>query len=264
MLLNILNLSVAVRDSETLHDKMILSNVNVKVGRGEIVALVGASGSGKSTAALSAMKLLPPELKIKSGQVLWKGEDILAMTPAELRRVRGADIAMIFQEPLYAFNPLFLIEEQIDEALRAHQKLDEDERQARIIDLLVQAGVRDAQRVMKSYPHQLSGGLRQRAMIAQALAGKPKLIIADEPTSSIDVTLQAKVMELFFRLKKNLGISFLLITHDFGVVRHLADRVYIMRQGEVIESGDVSEIFMHPREDYTCRLIEATGEKFSD
>lgn len=254
MLLNINNLTVSVKGE----DKPIVSDVNVRVYRGEIVALVGASGSGKTTTGLAAMRLLAPALSVDSGEILWKGENILTFTGREIQQARGAEIAMVFQEPLNAFNPVFRIEDQIHEVLRAHTDLRKRDRVDQVAKLLKRAGIDDAQRIMKSYPHQLSGGLRQRAMIAQALAGDPKLIIADEPTSSIDVTLQAKIVELFKSLKHKFNLSILLITHDLGLVRHLADRVYVMSGGRVVESGTVLKIMDSPKEDYTKELIKAT------
>lgn len=254
MLLNIHNLTVFVKGGEN----PIVSNVNVRIQRGEIVALVGASGSGKTTIGLAGLRLLDPGLKVSGGEILWQGENLLTFTSREMHATRGGKIAMIFQEPLNAFNPVFTIQEQLDEVLCAHTNLRKKERVERIKELLRQAGIQEVERIMKSYPHQLSGGQRQRAMIAQALAGEPELIIADEPTSSIDVTLQAKIVDLFKVLKKKLNLSILLITHDLGLVQHLADRVYVMSDGRVVEKGNVEEVLTNPKEEYTKKLINAT------
>ncbi|HSV43646.1 MAG TPA: ABC transporter ATP-binding protein [Candidatus Bathyarchaeia archaeon] len=256
MLLEIKNLTVRVKGNA---GAPIVSNVNVTVGENEIVALVGASGSGKTTTGLAIMRLLPDQLERVSGQIIWKGRELNDFSLDQMRQLRGAEMAMIFQEPLDAFDPLFRIKEQMEEVLAAHTPLNRVERASRIKELLSQAGITDTVRVAESYPHQLSGGLRQRAMISQGLAGSPHLLIADEPTSSIDVTLQVKVMDLFRRLKKEFGLSVVLITHDLGVVRHLADRVYVMNQGRIVEQGLVSAVMDHPQEEYTRRLIEATA-----
>lgn len=254
MLLNIHNLTVSVKGEK----KPIVNNVNVRVQRGEIVALVGASGSGKSTIGLAGLRLLDPGLEVSGGEILWQGENLLTFTKREMRETRGGKIAMIFQEPLNAFNPVFTIQDQLDEVLCVHTSLRKKERIERIKELLRHSGIQDVERIMKSYPHQLSGGLRQRVMIAQALAGSPELIIADEPTSSIDVTLQAKILELFKTLKKKMNLSILLITHDLGLVKYLADRVYVMSDGCVVEHGNVEDIMANPKKEYTKKLIEAT------
>lgn len=254
MMLDIHDLTIFVKGENS----PIVDHVHLQVGRGEVVALVGGSGSGKTTVGLSVLRLLSPGLKVSSGKILWNGKDLLSLSEGDMRKTRGAEIAMVFQEPLNAFDPLFLIYDQVDEVLRAHTQLNRRQRRDKVFSLLTDAGMADAARVMQSYPHQLSGGLRQRAMIAQALAGSPSLIIADEPTSSIDVTLQAKVIELFRRLRDELKISFLFITHDFGIVRHLADRVYVMHKGKIAEFGTVSQVLDHPQEEYTKGLIKAT------
>lgn len=253
MLLSFYNLTVSLKTD----GRRILDDVSLKVYPGEIVALVGGSGSGKTTVGMAAMRLLSPALAIDSGQVLWKGEDIAGFTPREIRRLRGGEMSMIFQEPLNAFNPLLRIRHQIDEVLRGHTDLQKLQRYGRIARVLEQAGVPDSERVMMCYPHQLSGGLRQRAMIAQALAAEPKLIIADEPTSSVDVTTQARIADVFRHLRRRLNLSILLITHDLGLVRHLADRVYVLNQGRLVESGQVAEVLGAPQHAYTRALIQA-------
>lgn len=252
MLLDIHNLCV---DAD---EQRIVDHGYIRIPRGDIVAFVGGSGSGKTTVGLSILRLLNPGLKVSGGEILWKGEDLLKFTDREMHAMRGGKIAMIFQEPLNAFNPVFNIQDQVDEVLRFHTKLNRRQRVVRIKELLNECGIQDAERVMKSFPHQLSGGLRQRAMIAQALAGEPELIIADEPTSSIDVTLQAKILELFKKLQRRLNLSILLITHDLGLVQHVADVVYVMQEGRVIETGKVADVMGSPKQDYTKKLIEAT------
>jgi len=254
MLLNIRNLTVSVR---TDPGRILVDGVNLRVTHGEIVALVGGSGSGKTTVGLSILRLLDRNLKIDSGQVLWKGEDVFKLTEKEVRRIRGAEAGMVFQEPLHTFDPVFSIREQIDEVLRAHTSLKSGGRYEKAVQLLHEVGIQDADRVLASYPHQLSGGLRQRAMVAQVLAALPRLIIADEATSSIDVTLQAKVLNLFSRLRHDFHVAILLITHDLEMVRHLADRVYVMHQGRIVESGKVEDVLNGPKEDYTKQLLDA-------
>jgi len=253
MLLSFYNVTVSLKTD----GRRILDDVSFKIYPGEIVALVGGSGSGKTTAGMAAMRLLNPALVIDSGQILWKGEDIEGFTSGEIRRLRGGEMSMIFQEPLNAFNPLLRIRDQIDEVLRGHSDLGRLQRHGRITRVLQQAGVPDPERVMMSYPHQLSGGLRQRAMIAQALVAEPRLIIADEPTSSVDVTTQARIADVFRHLRHQLNLSILLITHDLGLVRHLADRVYVLCQGRLVESGKVAEVLEAPQDEYTKALIQA-------
>jgi len=256
MIYQVENLTVRLGDQD---GKPLVNNVSFSIGPGEIVALVGSSGSGKTTTALAGLGLLADGLAVAAGRVLFEGEDLLKISQAKLRRVRGRKIAVVFQEPLYAFDPLFTVGAQIDEVLEVHFGAHAAERKDKALSLLRRCGVEEAERVYRSYPHQLSGGLRQRAMIAQALAGGPKLIIADEPTSSIDVTLQAKVLELFQQLRKELDLSILLITHDLGLVRHLADRVVVLRQGEIVEQGRVENVLTDPQHPYTQQLMAAGG-----
>lgn len=233
----------------------LLDRVSFTVPRESIVALVGGSGSGKTTAGLSIMRLLPPALKSASGQVLYNGVDLLNVPQQKVRALRGKEIAMVFQDPLQAFNPVFTIGDQISEVLRTHTSLSRGNAQDKVIETLTQAGLDDPWRVYRSYPHQLSGGMRQRAMIAQAVAAGPALLIADEPTSSLDVTLQAKILELFQQLKDALKLSIILITHDLGVVQHIADHVVVLSQGQVVESGPVNEVLSRPKHAYTQQLI---------
>jgi microcin C transport system ATP-binding protein len=225
---------------------------------GETVALVGESGSGKSVTALSVLKLLAyPAASHPSGQILFDGRDLLAAKPEELRKVRGNDITMIFQEPMTSLNPLHTIERQIAEILALHQGIRASAARSQVVELLTQVGIRDPEKRLNAFPHQLSGGQRQRVMIAMALANRPKLLIADEPTTALDVTVQAQILELLHNLKSKHAMSMLFITHDLGIVRRIADRVCVMTKGEIVETGPTSEIFSSPQHDYTRHLLAA-------
>lgn len=254
MLLTIKNLTVNVQDT---HETSLVNDMHLEISEGSVVALVGGSGSGKTTTGLSILRLLPFGLKMTQGQIIFQGENILEKTENQMRQLRGKEISMVFQEPLTAFNPVFSIGTQIDEVLRYHTAFNAAQRRERVMELLRLVGVDDPQRVAAQYPHQLSGGLRQRAMIAQAIAGSPKLLIADEPTSNLDVTLQAKIIELFIKLKTELKLSILLITHDLGMVQYLADHVAVMRLGQIVEQGKIREVIQRPAHSYTRQLIEA-------
>lgn len=253
MLIQIKNLSVNVNAST--NGKKILDNVCLQIPQRSIFALVGGSGSGKSTTGLSILRLLDPGLKISSGEIIFDGRDILKISSEELRHVRGKDIAMVFQEPLYAFNPVLPIGRQIEEVFLSHADFSSKKRTEETLKLLDIVGIKEPRRVYKNYPHQLSGGMRQRAMIAQAVALKPKLIIADEPTSSLDVTLQARIIELFIKLRDDFNLAVLLITHDLGVVEHMADTVAVMNGGQIIETGAVSQVLKKPQHVYTQELL---------
>ncbi len=253
MLIEIKNLSVGVTSSGK--EKTILDNVSLSIENRSIFALVGGSGSGKSTTGLSILRLLAPGLHVLNGEILFGQRDLLQISIEDLRQVRGKEIAMVFQEPLYAFNPVFTVGKQIEEVFGCHVDFSKNKRTQETLALLDLVGIKEPGRVYKSYPHQLSGGMRQRAMIAQALVLKPKLIIADEPTSSLDVTLQARIMELFLKLRAEFDLSVLLITHDLGVVKHLADHVAVMGGGKIIETAPTAEIFTNPRDPYTQKLL---------
>ncbi len=233
-----------------------VKNISFDIKKGETVALVGESGSGKSVTALSVMRLLPyPSASHPAGEIVFKGRDLLKATDAEMREVRGGDIGMIFQEPMTSLNPLHLVEKQVGEVLKLHQGMSNGEAHARTVDLLTKAGIRQPLVRMKSYPHQLSGGQRQRVMIAMALANNPDLLIADEPTTALDVTIQAQILTLLKQLRAEFHMAMLLITHDLGIVRKMADRVCVMRYGEIVERGTVDEIFSAPKHEYTKHLI---------
>jgi microcin C transport system ATP-binding protein len=231
-------------------------NLSFDIAPGETVALVGESGSGKSVTALSVLQLLPPSAAI-SGQILFKNQDLLTAPPAELRAVRGNDISMIFQEPMSSLNPVHTIERQIGEVLAVHRGLRTTAARARTLELFEAVGIPDPQSRLSSYPHQLSGGQRQRVMIAMALANEPDLLIADEPTTALDVTVQAQVLTLLKSLQQRLGMAMLFITHDLGVVRKIADRVCVMTKGEIVEAKSVHNLFINPQHAYTRHLLSA-------
>ncbi len=231
--------------------------------RGETVALVGESGSGKSVTALSTVGLLPDSAAV-SGSVRYMGREMVGASEADLRRVRGNDISFIFQEPMTSLNPLHSIERQLGESLKLHQGLDGAAARARILDLLHKVGIRDAESRLSAYPHQLSGGQRQRVMIAMALANGPELLVADEPTTALDVTIQAQILDLLADLKRSENLSLLFITHDLGIVRRIADRVCVMQGGEIVEQGRTAEIFANPQHPYTQKLLAAEAKGLPD
>ena len=255
-LLSVQDLSVAfTSDGKT---STAVDRISFDIAKGETVALVGESGSGKSVSALSILKLLPyPAASHPSGKILFKGEDLLDADESDLRRVRGDDITMIFQEPMTSLNPLHTIERQIGEILTIHHGVSDDVAKTRTLELLNQVGIRDPEKRLSAYPHQLSGGQRQRVMIAMALANKPELLIADEPTTALDVTVQAQILQLLNELKATEGLSMLFITHDLGIVRKFADRVCVMTKGTIVEHGPTAEIFDNPQHDYTKHLLAA-------
>jgi microcin C transport system ATP-binding protein len=232
--------------------------ISFDIDRGETVALVGESGSGKSVTALSILQLLPyPLARHPGGSIHFRGHELVGARERLLRRVRGNRIAMIFQEPMTSLNPLHTIEKQVNEVLFVHKRLDRRAARVRTVELLRLVGLPEAEHRLGAYPHQLSGGQRQRVMIAMALANEPDLLIADEPTTALDVTIQAQILELLKSLQSRFGMALLLITHDLGIVRKMADRVCVMTQGEAVESGSVADVFADPRHPYTRRLLAA-------
>ncbi|MBX4972712.1 ABC transporter ATP-binding protein [Rhizobium lentis] len=260
-LLSVRDLSVAFHQGgET---SLAVDRISFDIAKGEVVALVGESGSGKSVSANSILQLLPyPSASHPSGEILFKGKDLLKASERALREVRGNDITMIFQEPMTSLNPLHTIEKQIAEILALHQGLTGQPARERVLELLNQVGIREPEKRLKAYPHELSGGQRQRVMIAMALANRPELLIADEPTTALDVTVQAQILELLRQLKTAHGMSLLFITHDLGIVRKFADRVCVMTKGRIVETGTVEEVFANPKHDYTRHLLasEPRGE----
>ena len=260
-LLSVRDLSVEFHQSG--ESQTAVDNISFDIRRGETVALVGESGSGKSVSALSVLRLLPyPAASHPSGEILFKGQDLLSAPEPEIREVRGNDITMIFQEPMTSLNPLQTVEKQISEILHLHQLIKPDEARRQVLGLLTQVGIRDPETRLASYPHQLSGGQRQRVMIAMALANRPELLIADEPTTALDVTVQAQILELLRDLKTEHGMAMLFITHDLGIVRKFADRVCVMTNGKIVETGPTAEIFANPQHAYTKHLLaaEPSGE----
>ena len=233
----------------------ILDRVSFSIGDGEVVGVVGESGSGKSMTALSTMRLLPTSVAVASGRILFEGIDLLGLSEVEMRQIRGDRIAMIFQEPMSSLNPVLTIGEQIVETLAWHRGMDRAAARRRAIELLNLVEIPAAAKRVSDYPHQLSGGIRQRVMIAIALACEPKLLIADEPTTALDVTVQAQVLDLLRNLRQELAMSIMLITHDLGVVAEFADRVVVLYAGRVAETGPVKALFREPSHPYTQGLL---------
>jgi len=235
---------------------LAVRGVSLSVRQGEVVALVGESGCGKSVTALSLLRLLPPDAEV-SGSVRVDGHDVLGLSTAQLRAIRGGAVAMVFQEPMTSLNPAFSVGNQIAEVLRLHKGLQGVQARARALELMRMVGIGAAERRLSSFPHELSGGMRQRVMIAMALAGEPKLLILDEPTTALDVTTQAQILEIVRDLRSRTGMAILLITHDLGVVADLADRVVVMYAGAKVEEADVYDLFQAPRHPYAAGLLGA-------
>jgi peptide/nickel transport system ATP-binding protein/oligopeptide transport system ATP-binding protein len=234
-----------------------VDGVSFHLDRGELLGLVGESGCGKSITALSIMRLIAPPGQIVNGEMLFDGKDLLKLSDAEMRAMRGDDIAMIFQDPMTSLNPVFTVGEQIAEALRLHRKLSHKQAREATIEAMREVAIPDPARRVDDYPHQLSGGMRQRVMIAMALACNPKLLIADEPTTALDVTIQAQILELLDELRKQRELAVLLITHDLGVVAEVADRVAVMYTGRIVEESPVAELFARPKHPYTEGLLRS-------
>src|SRR6187397_1381291 len=255
-LLQVRDLSVAfhARGQTTL----AVDKVSFSIKKGETLALVGESGSGKSVTALSVMKLLPyPAASHPSGQIVFKGQELIGLPERKIREIRGADITIIFQEPMTSLNPLHTIERQIGEILLLHRGMTGKPARDRILELLTQVGIPNPETRLSAYPHQMSGGQRQRVMIAMALANEPDLLIADEPTTALDVTVQAQILKLLKEIQTRIGMGMLFITHDLGIVRKIADRVCVMSKGKIVEQGPVERIFTAPEHPYTRALLNA-------
>ncbi len=235
-----------------------VDGVDLYIHRGETLGIVGESGCGKSVTSLSIMRLIPnPPGKIVSGEILFEGEDLLKKSEAEMRKIRGNEISMIFQEPMTSLNPVYTVGDQIAEAIELHQGLSHKEAIEKAIEMLRLVGIPLPEQRVKEYPHQLSGGMRQRVMIAMALSCNPKLLIADEPTTALDVTIQAQILELMKKLKKELGMAIMLITHDLGVVAEMCERVVVMYAGKVVEEADAVSLFKNPIHPYTEGLLKS-------
>jgi microcin C transport system ATP-binding protein len=253
-LLSVRDLSVSFHQGG--NTSLAVDSISFDIKRGEVVALVGESGSGKSVSANSILKLLPyPAASHPSGEIIFNGKDLMTASDSELRQVRGNDITMIFQEPMTSLNPLHSVERQIAEILDLHQGITGAAAKTRVLELLNQVGIREPEKRLSAYPHELSGGQRQRVMIAMALANRPELLIADEPTTALDVTVQAQILELLKKLKDDHDMSMLFITHDLGIVRKIADRVCVMTKGKIVETGPTAEIFANPQHAYTRHLL---------
>jgi oligopeptide transport system ATP-binding protein len=234
-----------------------VNDVSFHLERGELLGVVGESGSGKSVTMMSLIRLLPaPPADIRKGEVLLNGEDLLKMTPDALRQVRGAKVGFVFQDPMTSLNPVFTIGDQVMEPLRKHMGLSKAAAEVRAAELLELVGISDAKTRLKAYPHQFSGGMRQRVMIAIALACDPDVLIADEPTTALDVTIQAQILELVKELRQKLGMAIIWITHDLGVIAGIADRVMVMYGGQVVEQAPVAELFANPQHPYTRALLQ--------
>ena len=253
-LLEVKDLSVTFRTRE--RDVQAVKNVSFSIGKGETIALVGESGSGKSVTALSVLQILPyPTAFHPSGSIKFAGKELMGAADAQMRDIRGDRISMIFQEPMTSLNPLHTVERQIGEMLLLHRGLSRDKARDRTLELLSLVGIRDAAERLGSYPHQLSGGQRQRVMIAMALANEPDLLIADEPTTAVDVTVQAQILKLLDELRRKMNMAMLLITHDLGIVRKMADRTCVMTEGEIVESRPTVDLFDDPQHTYTRHLL---------
>jgi ABC-type glutathione transport system ATPase component len=253
-LLSVNALTIVLNDAS---QKKILDEVSFDIEPRSIVGIAGGSGSGKTTLGLSLLALISPAMRIVSGDVIFEEKSVLTLSQDTLRAMRGSRIGMVFQEPLSAFNPLYTIGYQIVEVMKAHQVFSGKKAESRAMELLSCCGVSDPKRIFSSYPHELSGGLRQRAMIAQALACGPSLLIADEPTSNLDVTVQAVILELFRSLREKMDLSVLFISHDLGVLRRVADKIVVLNEGRVVEQGTPSVLTDQARHPYTKALLQA-------
>ena len=254
-LLKIKNLTIEFHD--TVPSTKIVEDISFSMEEGEILGIVGESGSGKTQTALSVMGLLGEYARMPKGEILFQGRDILQMPREELWNIRGREIGMIFQEPMTSLNPVMTIGAQVEEAMKIHSRFNARERKERALQMMQNVELPNPQLLYEKYPHQLSGGMRQRVMIAAALVMEPKLLIADEATTALDVTIQAQILKLLQKINREQGTAVLFISHDLGVIRHLCSRVIVMNQGKAVEQGDVQEIFRHPSMEYTRKLLAA-------
>jgi len=242
------------------HEQNVVENVSFQISKGETVAIVGESGSGKSVTALSTVNLLPENAKL-TGSIIYKNKQLLGASESILQKVRGNDISFIFQEPMTSLNPLHTIAKQLKESINLHQSLNKADVNELVLSLLLKVGIKNAEKRLNDYPHQLSGGQRQRVMIAMALANKPDLLIADEPTTALDVTIQAQILSLIKDIQQRDSMGLLFITHDLGIVRKIADRVCVMKSGKIVETGLTKAIFDNPKHEYTKMLLSSELEK---
>lgn len=254
-LLEIKNLAIEFHD--TVPPTKIVEDISFSMMEGEILGIVGESGSGKTQTALSVMGLLGEHARMPRGEILFQGRDILKMPKEELWSIRGKEIGIVFQEPMTSLNPVMTIGEQVEESMGIHSSYSAQERKARALAMMKNVELPNPELLYGKYPHQLSGGMRQRVMIAAALVMEPKLLIADEPTTALDVTIQAQILKLLQRINKEQGTAILFISHDLGVIRHLCSRVIVMNRGEAVEQGNVQDIFEHPSMEYTKKLLAA-------
>lgn len=240
----------------------ILRGVDLKIPKGKIIGLVGESGCGKSMLSLAVMRLLSPQLRVTSGKIFFQGKNLLELKESEMTQLRGADLSMIFQDPMSALNPMMTIQEQIEESLLLHTNLNEASREERILELLQQVGIQNPREKMKAYPHELSGGLAQRVMIAMAMSCQPQLLIADEPTTALDVTLQAQILDLLVSLQKSNEMSILLISHDLALVSQYADEIHVMYSGEIVERGPAEKVVNSPEHPYSHGLLQCLPSRY--
>lgn len=254
-LLEIKNLAIEFHD--TIPPTKIVEDISFSMMEGEILGIVGESGSGKTQTALSVMGLLGEHARMPRGEILFQGRDILKMPKEELWSIRGKEIGIVFQEPMTSLNPVMTIGEQVEESMGIHSSYSAQERKAKALAMMKNVELPNPELLYGKYPHQLSGGMRQRVMIAAALVMEPKLLIADEPTTALDVTIQAQILKLLQRINKEQGTAILFISHDLGVIRHLCSRVIVMNRGEAVEQGNVQDIFEHPSMEYTKKLLAA-------
>ncbi|MBF1295014.1 MAG: ABC transporter ATP-binding protein [Parvimonas sp.] len=262
LLLEIKDLHTSFRIRDEYFDAV--DGVDMKLFSDEILAIVGESGCGKSTLATTVMGLHNPNFTRSTGEILFEGKNLVGLSEKEFNEIRGEGIGMIFQDPLSSLNPLQRIGKQIEEGLIYHTKMNAEERKARVLELIEQVGIPNPPRVARQYPHELSGGMRQRVIIAIALACKPKIIIADEPTTALDVTIQAQILDLLVQIQKEINAGIILITHDLGVVAQLADRVCVMYAGQIVEEAPVVELFTNPKHPYTRSLLNSIPQMDAD
>ena len=240
-----------------LGETQAVKDAGFAIEEGDFFGIVGESGSGKSVTTKSILRLGPSNCRIMGGEILFQGEDILKKSEAELREIRGGEIAMIFQDSLSALNPVYTVGNKMVELIRRHTSMTKKEAKARVLELLTAVGITDPEKAMRSYPHELSGGMRQRVMIAMAMSSNPKVLIADEPTTALDVTIQAQILELMNDLRHKLGMSIIMITHDLGVVAQMCEKIAVMYAGHIVEYGTTDEIFYNPQHEYTKGLINS-------